>query len=70
MKPVCNQHTKASELAAHYAHQIAGNIILITSLSLPLSLGESFPQEHKPVDELIVLKFCFKSLNISIYPHL
>lgn len=44
MAPTFNFETKASELVAHYAPQIAGKIIIITGPS-PGSLGESFAKQ-------------------------
>lgn len=44
MAPTFNSETKASELVAHYAPQIAGKIIVITGPS-PGSLGESFVKQ-------------------------
>lgn len=44
MAPIYNFETKASELVAHYASEIAGKIILITGASAG-SLGESFVKQ-------------------------
>ncbi|KAJ0107661.1 uncharacterized protein J7T55_010266 [Diaporthe amygdali] len=44
MAPIYNSETKASELVAHYASEIAGKIILITGASAG-SLGESFVKQ-------------------------
>ncbi|KAL5594649.1 hypothetical protein BROUX41_001568 [Berkeleyomyces rouxiae] len=44
MAPTLDQNTRASELAVHYAPQIAGKTILITGVS-PGGLGESFVKQ-------------------------
>lgn len=44
MAPNYNNQTRASELVAHYAPQVAGKTILITGAS-PASLGESFVKQ-------------------------
>ncbi|KAK2605603.1 hypothetical protein N8I77_008429 [Diaporthe amygdali] len=44
MAPSYNSESKASELVAHYASEIAGKIILITGASAG-SLGESFVKQ-------------------------
>lgn len=61
MAPTFSFETKASELVAHYAPQIAGKIILVTGPS-PGSLGESFAK-HVAAGKPAVLILAGRSVS-------